>query len=144
MEIEPGTSWTQSGCVTNSPLRHLRVSIVVKMFHCLDAMGRNVNKQTRICGPHIFNKFMFSVIFLAHLSTKCSGWAIVTGLCPSSVVVRRPPCVVRCASCVVRKLFYLNIFSSETTNWILTKLHRNGPWVIPYQSCSNGSDWLHM
>jgi len=74
-------------------------------------------------------------IFLAHLSTKCSGWVIVTGLCPS--------CVVCCASCVVRKLFYLNIFSSETTYWILTKLHRNDPWVIPYQSCSNGSDWLH-
>ena len=72
---------------------------------------------------------------LAHLSTKCSGWAIVTGLCPSSVV-RRP-------SCVVRKLFYLNIFSSETTHWIWTKLHRNDPWVVPYQSCSNGSDYLH-
>ena len=37
---------------------------------------------------------------LAHLSTKCSGWAIVTGLCPSSVVVRRPSCVVRRPSCV--------------------------------------------
>jgi len=36
-----------------------------------------------------------SVIFLAHLSTKCSGWAIVIGLCPSSVVVRRASCVVR-------------------------------------------------
>ena len=55
---------------------------------------------------------------------------------PLSVVVRR-------ASCVVRKLFYLNIFSSETTHWTLTKLHRNDPWVVPYQSCSNGSDWLH-
>jgi len=32
-------------------------------------------------------------LFLAHLSTKCSGWAIVTGLCPSSVVVRRASCV---------------------------------------------------
>ena len=53
-----------------------------------------------------------------------------------SVVVRRP-------SCVVRKLFYLNIFSSATTHWILTKLHRNDPWVVPYQSCSNASDWLH-
>ena len=28
-------------------------------------------------------------LFLAHLSTKCSGWAIVIGLCPSSCVVRR-------------------------------------------------------
>jgi len=59
-----------------------------------------------------------------------------------SVVRRRPSSIVRRASSVVRKLFYLNIFSSETTNWILTKLHRNDPWVVPYQSCSNGSDWL--
>ena len=51
--------------------------------------------------------------------------------------------VRRRASCVVRKLFYLNSFSSETAHWILTKLHRNDPWVVPYQSCSNGSDWLH-
>ena len=60
-----------------------------------------------------------------------------------SVVRRRPSSVVRRASSVVRKLFYLNIFFSETTHWILTKLHRNDPWVVPYQSCSNGSDWLH-
>jgi len=31
--------------------------------------------------------------FLDHLSTKCSWWAIVTGLCSSSVVRRRPLCV---------------------------------------------------
>ena len=58
---------------------------------------------------------MITILFLAHLSTKCSWWAIVTGLCPSS-------CVSRHAACVVRKLFYLNIFSSETAHWILTKL----------------------
>ena len=27
-------------------------------------MSRNVNKQSRLYGPHIFNKFIFSVIFL--------------------------------------------------------------------------------
>jgi len=37
----------------------------------------------------------------------------------------------------------LNNISSETTWWILTKLHRNDPWVVPYQSCSNRSSWLH-
>ena len=58
-----------------------------------------------------------------------SGWAIVTGLCSSSVVHKR---------------FYLNIFCSETTHWILTKLHRNDPWVVPHKWCLNGSDWLHM
>jgi len=49
----------------------------------------------------------------------------------------------RLTSCVVCKLFYLNIFSSETTHWILTKLHGNDPWVVPYQICSNRSSWLH-
>ena len=49
----------------------------------------------------------------------------------------------RSLSVVVRKLFYLNIFSSKTAHWIMTKLHRNDPWVVPYQSCSNCSSWLH-
>jgi len=60
-----------------------------------------------------------------------------------SVVRRRASCGVRRPSSVVRKLFYLNIFSSETAHWILTKLHRNDPWVVSYQSCSNCSSWLH-
>ena len=34
--------------------------------------------------------------------------------------------------------------SKLTTNGNLTKLKRNGPWVVFYQNCSNGSDWLHM
>jgi len=43
-----------------APPSLLRVSIVVKLFNCFDAMGRNVNKQSQICGPDIFNKFIFS------------------------------------------------------------------------------------
>jgi len=62
--IEPGTSNTQSGCVTTAPQSQLKVSFVVRLFNCFDAMGRNVNEQSRICGPDIFNKYMFSVIFL--------------------------------------------------------------------------------
>jgi len=58
--IEPGTSSTQSGCVTTAPPSQLRESIVI--FNCYDAMERKVNKQSRICGPHIFNKFNFSLI----------------------------------------------------------------------------------
>jgi len=37
--IEPVTSYTQSGCVTTAPSSKLRVSIVVKLFNCFDAMG---------------------------------------------------------------------------------------------------------
>ena len=35
------------------------LSIVVELFNCFDAMGRNVNTQSQICGPHIFNKYIF-------------------------------------------------------------------------------------
>ena len=55
---------TQSGCVTTAPPSELTVSIVVKPFNCFDAMGRNVNKQSQLCGPDIFNKCIFSAIFL--------------------------------------------------------------------------------
>jgi len=37
----------------------------------------------------------YYVVFLAHLSTKCSWWAIVVSGCPASVVVRRASSVVR-------------------------------------------------
>ena len=53
-------------------------------------------------GPKFSGKVMspsrrFRATFLAHLSTKCSWWAIVISQCPSSVV--------RCVSCVVNNLF---------------------------------------
>jgi len=47
-----------------APPSQLRVRTVVKLFNSFDAMGRNVKTQSRICGPHISNKFMFSVISL--------------------------------------------------------------------------------
>ena len=73
--------------------------------------------------------------FLAHLSTKCS----VSFCDPSMSGVRRS-----CVRASVRlSTISLNYISSETTYWILTKLHRNDPWVVPYQSCSNRSSWLH-
>ena len=74
--------------------------------------------------------------FLAHLSTKCS----VSFSDPSMSGVRRPSSV---RPCVRASTISLNYISSETAFWILTKLHRNDPWVVPYQSCSNRSSWLH-
>ena len=38
----------------------------------------------------------------------------------------------------------LNNISSWTSDWILTKLHRNDPWLVLFQSCSNGSGPLHI
>ena len=66
--------------------------------------------------------------FLAYLSTKCSRWAFVMAHCPSSV----RPCVNN----------FFKQLSSETTHWILTKLHMNDPWVVLYHSCSKRSSWL--
>ena len=37
-----------------------------------------------------------------------------------------------------------DFFFFWTANGNFTKLNRNGLWVVPYQNCSNGSDWLHM
>ena len=38
--IEPGTSRIQSGCVTSELPSQQKVTIVVKLFNCFDAMGR--------------------------------------------------------------------------------------------------------
>jgi len=48
-KLNPG-SLAPSGCVTTTPPSQLRVSIVNKLFNCFDAMGRNLNKQSWICG----------------------------------------------------------------------------------------------
>jgi len=68
-ELNPGTSRTQSGCVTTAPpsqLRvQLRVSIVVKLFNCFDAMGQNVNK-VEFAGHTFSSNFFFSVFFNMH------------------------------------------------------------------------------
>jgi len=50
----------------------------------------------------------FRSILLAHLSTKCSWWAIVVSSCPSSVVVRR-------ASCVVCRASTFDVYTLEAT-----------------------------
>jgi len=47
-------------------------------------------------------------LFLAHLSTKCSWWAIVVSGCPSSVVVRQP-------SSVVCRPSTFDVYTLETT-----------------------------
>jgi len=64
MGIKPGTSCTQSGCVTTAPPSQLRVSIVVKSFNFFQAFSRNDIKQSQICKPDIFNIYIFSVLFL--------------------------------------------------------------------------------
>jgi len=64
--------------------------------------------------------------FLAHLSTKCSSELLW------SFNVRRPSSV---RPSVRPSTIPLNNISSETAYWILTKLHRNDPWVVLYHNC---------
>ena len=77
--------------------------------------------------------------FLFHVFCSPEHKVLKVSYCdrPLSVVRRRPSSVVRRRpSSVVLKLFYLIIFSSETTHWILTQL-KNGPWVVPHRNCLN-------
>ena len=83
------------------------------------------------CHQQGFSPKYRRIVFLAHLSTKCS-----VSFCDPSMSG------VRCPSVRPSTISLKNI-SSETAYWILTKLHRNDPWVVPYQSCSNRSSWLH-
>jgi len=73
---------------------------------------------------HATNATKITTSFLAHLSTKCS----VSFCDPSMSVVG--VCVRACVRATVNN--FLNNISSETAYWILTKLHRNDPWVVPY------------
>jgi len=83
-ENEPGTSRTQSWCVTTAPPSQLRVTIVVKLFNCFDALGRNVNKHSRICGPHHFNKFIFFCNIFACMENYIWHFLVFTGVCFTS------------------------------------------------------------
>jgi len=79
----------------------------------------------------------FFAYFLGQLSTMCPRWAFVMTHCPSSIVSAS----VR--ACIRPSTISLNNFSSDTTYWILTKLHRNDPLAVLYQNCSNRSSWLN-
>jgi len=45
--------------VTSRPTSQLNVSISVNLFNSFNVIGRNVNKQSQICGPHFFNNLFF-------------------------------------------------------------------------------------
>ena len=69
--------------------------------------------------PNLIYMYRYVFLLLAHLSKKCSYWAI--GI---SQYVRH----------VSRQQFDLNDNSSYITGPILTKLHRNVPWVTRYKN----------
>jgi len=75
-----------------SVLLKLNIKLFFGIKHNTQIKRYAIRRKMNVC-KHIF------FLFLAHLSTKCSGWAIVTGLCPSCVV-RRPASFVRRPSSV--------------------------------------------
>ena len=80
--------------------------------------------------------FINKILFFSSPEHEVLKWAFVILQCPAS----GRPCV---RPCVRASTISLNNISSETAYWILTKLHRNDPWVVLYQSCSNRFSWLH-
>ena len=63
----------------------------------------------------------------AHLSHKLKVSFVIL-LCPSSIV--------SLPLSVVRQQF---VYKQQTIRWIVTKLYRTNPWVVPFQSCSKNS-----
>jgi len=57
-----------------------KLPIVVKLVYCFDAMGRNVNKQSRIWGPQIFNKFILFCNIFTCMDNFIWQFLILTGI----------------------------------------------------------------
>jgi len=110
--------WTYLGlgssACTQSCKNHTNICIAFWRYTC----NRKLAVETLIKYLFITYKWPFEIlVFLAHLSTKCSRWAFVMAQCPSSIV----------RASVSASIISLNNFSSETAHWISTKLHRNDP-----------------
>jgi len=58
--IEPRTSYT---AVWSGTSLSMNVSTADKRFNCFNVMGRNINEQSQICRPHLFQQSQFPVIF---------------------------------------------------------------------------------
>ena len=78
---------------------------------------------------------------IQHFTNACCTYILPDKNEKSKYFCDGPLSVVRASVCA--PTISLNKISSETTYWILTKPHRNDSWVVPYQSCSNRSSWLH-
>jgi len=86
-------------------------------------------------------RISFYYFYLNNDNTICVGFSspehkvLNVRFCDGPLSVVHCPCV--------RASVRLNDFFSWTAYGNLTKLNRNGPWMVPYINCSNGSNWLH-
>ena len=103
-KLIPGTTFTQRQHV------FLYIYLVAGPRQQIATSIRSITAHNIISVLSLYFPF---INLLAHLSTKCSWWAIVVIGCPSSVVVRRPST--------------FDVYTLETTfvTWFLMKLDQN-------------------
>ena len=138
----------------------MRIKWLTERLHMQAVYGRNLSglgvgivrfKTIPVLLEYIWNdsdsdSFNISIckntfVFVMNISSYAITFKLTWARSPASVV--RRACVRACVRASVRaSTISLNNISSETTYWILTKLHRNDPWVVLYQSCSNLSSKL--
>ena len=88
--------------------------------------GKELMKKVVLLHNKKSSLLLYVFLLLAHLSTTCSGGAIVTGHRPASVRPSVRPSVHPLT-------ISLKIFSSKIRRPILIKLGRNVPWVKLYK-----------
>jgi len=70
--LKAGSSFTAVWCVTSRSPRQLNVSSKVKLYNFIYVMAWNINRQSRIGGPHFYNKVVFYIICIYHVTAQCS------------------------------------------------------------------------
>jgi len=85
--MEHTTFCTSGGCFTSGPTSKLKVLIVIELLNFVDTQI----KKGRICGPHVFNIFIYLAVFTnlklyleqnKHNKTKQAQ--MLSAICPAS------------------------------------------------------------
>ena len=80
---------------------------------------------------------------LCHIGSQTSSWGQIRIIIIKKKTKKKKnifsDCMIVIAWCLssIRQQLPSNNFSSETSRPTLKKLHRNNPWAVLYQSCSN-------
>ena len=94
---------------------------------CNDAMNHVdcvIKRDIYLQKMHSCSKNIYCISFLAPLAVGQQAY----------VIARCPSCIRPFVCLSVRALtFSLNIFSSETSYWILMKFHRNDPAIVHFR-----------
>jgi len=105
--IELGTSGTPVRCVTSRPPSQLKVLVIVKLCTCVNAMGRNVNKQSR------YSSFLSYLYVYVQLLLKKKMYTILAKRYRHSLFIHITHCSVP-MRCIVR--FFIQSTESPSDN----------------------------